>query len=88
MVTKPVKRVDLSALTPEQRSALVATIKNVKAAAPQVDEIQQTALKVLQHLLATPTWSIRESPPPQGGRPQEGWDIGAPIIIDERGPET
>lgn len=74
-------------LTPEQRSALIATIKNMKAARPKVEEIQELGKALFFELLRSPTWSVWEAPAPEDGKPPELWRVGAPKIIDERPPE-
>lgn len=80
-MTKPVKRVDLSKLSPEQRAALGQFLRDSKRAAPQVEEMRQTAQQVFAHLLKTPEWQLAEAEPPQGERPQESlWHVGAPEV--------
>lgn len=76
---KPVKRVDLSQFTPEQKSALIAVIKNAKACGPQVQEVQDTAIALYRELLRSPTWQVWEAPPPDGEQPGEGWHV-APTL--------
>jgi hypothetical protein len=80
-MNKPIKLVDLSPLTDEQRAALSQLVKDANKAAPQIIAAGETALAVWQQWLRSPAWSIVESPPPdEDQRPREGWDIGAPQV--------
>ena len=81
-MTKPVKRIDLSRFTPEQRAALIQFVKDVKAAGPQMAEAKQVARELLLKLLTSPVWHITEGNPPEGAE-RAMWHVGAPIV-DER----
>jgi hypothetical protein len=59
---KPVKRVDVSKLTAEQRQALGQFIRDCKAAAPHMAEMQKAAYTIYQGLMRSPEWSIAEGP--------------------------
>ena len=82
-MTKPVKRIDLSRFTPEQRAALIQFLKDLKAAGPQIAETKQVARALLLELLRSPVWGITDTEPPEGGE-RTMWHVGAPQIIDER----
>jgi hypothetical protein len=79
-MSKPVKRVDVSQLTPEQRTALGQFIRDAKTVAPQVEQMKQAAETIYANWLRSPTWNVVEADPPDGERPAESWDIGAPQI--------
>jgi hypothetical protein len=79
-VSKPVKRVDLSKLNPEQRAAVIQFAKDCAQAAPQVQEIQQTAAAVFREWLRSPQWGISEGEPPQAQPQQNLWHVGAPQV--------
>jgi hypothetical protein len=77
-MTKPVKRVDLSKLTPEQRAAFTQLYRDAQSVAPQMGEFQQMAQTLFTELLKAPKWSAAEGP---GDKPaQELWSIGSPEV--------
>jgi hypothetical protein len=59
---KPVKRVDVSKLNSEQRAALGQLIRDCKAVAPQMAEMQQAAKTFYEQLVSAPKWSVAEGP--------------------------
>jgi cell division protein FtsN len=59
-MTKPVKRVDVSKLTSEQRQALAQFIRDCNQAAPHIEEMKQTAQTIYQEWLRSPQWRIVE----------------------------
>lgn len=59
---KPVKRVDVSKLTPEQRQALGQFIRDCKQAAPHMAEMKQAAQTIYEGLLRSKEWDILEGP--------------------------
>jgi hypothetical protein len=61
-MTKPIKRVDLSKLTPEQRQALGSFYRDCKAVAPQMAEMQDAAKTFYEQLVRAPQWSVAEGP--------------------------
>lgn len=61
-MTKPVKRVDVSKLTADQREALGQLIRDCKQAAPQMAEMQQAAKTFYEQLVHAPKWSAAEGP--------------------------
>jgi hypothetical protein len=61
-MTKPVKRVDVSKLTPEQQAALGQFIRDCKAAQPHVQEMQDAAKALYVQWLRSPQWSSVEGP--------------------------
>lgn len=76
-MSKPIKRVDMSKLNPQQRAAVIQFVKDCQQAAPQVEEMQQTAQAVFAHWLRAPQWHIAEGENPQ---PQDLWHVGAPEV--------
>jgi hypothetical protein len=77
---KPIKRVDLSKLTPEQRDAFIQFVKDCRAAAPQIEEFKQTMQQVFVEMVRAPRWSLHdaEGAPPPGL--DELWHVGAPVV--------
>jgi hypothetical protein len=61
-MTKPVKRVDVSKLTADQREALGQLIRDCKQAAPQMEQMQQAAKTFYEQLVCAPQWSVAEGP--------------------------
>jgi hypothetical protein len=61
-MNKPVKRVDVSKLNVEQRAALGQLIRDCKAVAPQMAEMQEAAKTFYEQLVRAPTWSAAEGP--------------------------
>lgn len=59
-MTKPVKHVDLSKLTPEQREALGSFYRDCKQAAPHMKEMQHAAQIIFAEWLRSPQWQIVE----------------------------
>lgn len=72
---KPVKRVDLSKLTPEQREALGSFYRDCQAAAPHVAEMQRTAQHVFQAWLRSPQWQANEGQKPEDAPGQDLWRV-------------
>jgi hypothetical protein len=64
-MTKPVKRVDVSKLNPEQLAALGQLIRDCQAVAPQMAEMQEAAKTFYQQLVCAPQWSAAEGPRPE-----------------------
>lgn len=75
MTGKPVKRVDLSKLTPAQREALAQFYKDCRAAAPHMKEMQDTARKVFNAWLAAPEWHMNEGHKPEQPPPADPWSV-------------
>jgi hypothetical protein len=77
---KPVKRVDLSKLNPEQRAALIQWIKDVKALEPVIKQAREEAQTIFAETVKAPQWRIAEAPC-DGEKPQqELWHVGAPEV--------
>jgi len=74
---KPVKRVDLSKLTPDERAAFVQLVRDAQAAAPHMKEVQDTARTVFAQWLKSPKWGVAEGEEKQ---PQDLWHVGAPAV--------
>ena len=80
-MSKPVKRVDLSKLSPEQRAALIQFVRDAKTVAPQMDEIRDTARAMFAQIVKAPKLGIAEAEPPGATRPpQDLWHVGAPEV--------
>lgn len=77
---KPVKRVDTSKLTIEQRAALSQFIRDMKRAEPEINEMRRVAQEVFKRWVDSPTWSIVDGTKPEGDAPPEGWNVGAPKV--------
>jgi hypothetical protein len=75
----PVKRVDLSKLSPDQRAAFVKFYRDCRSFAGTRDEIAQTAHAVFQEFVKAPRWGISEGPTP-GDQPQKLWHVGSPEV--------
>jgi hypothetical protein len=61
-MTKPVKRVDVSKLNPEQLAALGQLIRDCQAVAPQMAEMQEAAKTFYEGLVRAPQWTAAEGP--------------------------
>jgi len=61
-MSKPVKRVDVSKLTPEQRQALGQFIRDCKQAEPHLQEMREAARTIHQGLLQSRRWDVGEAP--------------------------
>lgn len=79
-MAKPIKRVDLSKLTPQQRAAFIQLYKDAQTVSPQMGEMQQMAQTLFGELLKAPQWGVAEGPI-DGERPrQDLWSIGSPEV--------
>jgi hypothetical protein len=78
-MTKPVKRVDLSKLNPEQRAALIQWIKDIKTLEPVIKEVREDAQTIFAQTVKAPELRVAEAPL-DGDRPQELWHVGAPEV--------
>jgi len=67
---KPVKRVDVSMLNPEQRRALSQFIRDCNKAAPYVQEMQQAAQTIFDGLVRSKEWVIAD-----GDVKQDLWHV-------------
>jgi hypothetical protein len=74
---KPVKRVDVSKLTPDERAALSQLVRDAKAAGPDIKALRDTAKTVFSQWLKSPRWGIAEG---EGEQPQDLWHVGAPTV--------
>lgn len=74
LMAKPVKRVDLSKLSKEQRQAVVQFYKDCQQAAPHVKEMQDAARKVYEAWLQSPQWTAREGQKPDQV-PNQMWSV-------------
>jgi hypothetical protein len=74
MSPKPVKRVDLSKLSPEQKQAVAKFYKDCQTASPHVKEMQDAAQKVFQAWLQAPEWVANEGPKPEQV-PNQMWSV-------------
>jgi hypothetical protein len=71
---KPVKRVDLSALTTEQRAAFTQFYRDCQAAAPEMLGMQDAAQKLFTQWVRAPKWQPVEGETPD--RPDQGlWHV-------------
>jgi hypothetical protein len=77
-VSKPIKRVDLSKLTPDQRAALAQFAKDAQSVAPQWEDMQRAARTVFEKWLRSPQFHANEGPLSQE-LPDQSW-TGAPEI--------
>jgi hypothetical protein len=73
-MTKPVKRVDVSMLTADERAALAQLIRDAKTAAPDIKAMQDTAQAVFAQWLKSTQWGVTE------GEPEDPWRVGAPAV--------
>lgn len=74
-MTKPVKRIDLSKLTPEQREALGSFYRDCQQAAPQMAQMQQAAREVYKKWISAPTWEAVEGEKPERPLSQDLWHV-------------
>lgn len=74
-MTKPVKRVDLSLLTDEQREAVATFYRDCRQAAPHMKEMQETAQKIFQAWLSSPQWHANEGQKPEQPPTQDLWSV-------------
>ena len=72
---KPVKRVDLSKLNPEQRQALGQFYQDCQTAASQVGEMQQAAQRIFREWLKTPQWTANEGQKPDEPPAEDLWHV-------------
>lgn len=79
-MSKPIKRVDLSKLDPQQRAAFLQFVRDCKQAAPHVEEMQKTAQQVFAHWLRAPQWHIAEGQHAGAPPKQNPWHVGAPQV--------
>lgn len=79
-MSKPVKRVDISKLSDEQRAALGQFIRDAKSAEPYLRELRETAQDVFKQWMHSPQWSIVDGERPDDAAPQQTWSIGAPKV--------
>jgi hypothetical protein len=75
----PIKRVDLSKLTPEQQAAFIQFAKDCRAAAPHVEEMKRAAQQMFVEMVRAPQWRLQQA---DGEQPeqQELWRQGAPEV--------
>lgn len=74
-MAKPIKRVDLSKLTPEQREAVGSFYRDCQEAAPHMKQMQDTAQQIFKAWLASPQWTVKEGEPPEQPPPQDLWSV-------------
>lgn len=74
-MSKPVKHVDLSKLTDDQRRAVATFYRDCKRAAPHMKEMQETARKVFAAWLASPQWTANEGQKPEQAPVQDLWHV-------------
>lgn len=79
-MNKPIKKVELSKLNSEQRTAFLQFVKDCQEAAPHVREMQETAQFVFDAWIRSPQWAISEGEPPESAPQQSLWHVGAPKV--------
>jgi hypothetical protein len=77
---KPVKRVDLSKLTAEQRAAFIEFATVANSVAGQRNEMMETAQAIFAGLVTAPQWGITEGARPGQQQPQHMWSVGHPQV--------
>ncbi|HWV45965.1 MAG TPA: hypothetical protein VN039_08105 [Nitrospira sp.] len=82
-MTKDIKRVDLSKLTPEQKQAVAQFYRDCKQAAPHVKQMQDTMHTLFQAWLQSPQWTVHEGTKPDGAH-QDVWHVKPEINYVDR----
>lgn len=83
-MSKPIKRIDVSKLTAEQRAALGQLIRDAKTVAPQMAEFQKNARTIFEQFVRSPQWTLRDGPQPEGEVPDQNWHAKPQIrYVDE-----
>jgi hypothetical protein len=78
-LARPLKRVDLSKLTPEQRAAFIQFAKDCRTAAPHVEEMKRAAQAMFVEMVRAPRWRLHEADD-KPADVDELWKQGAPEV--------